>query len=59
MSIKTSTYLKIMQKMSRDVITAVLCKGEDTGCKKRGEKTLDLHVEMWNMWKNTSRLHAI
>jgi len=39
------------------VITAVLFKEEDTGCMKRGEKkTLHLHMEMWNMWKN--RLHA-
>ena len=43
--------------MTCDVITAVLCEEEDTGCMKMGEETLDLHVEMWNMWKN--RLHAI
>jgi len=32
-----ATYLKIMMKMTCDVITAVLFKGEDTGCTKRGE----------------------
>jgi hypothetical protein len=32
-----ATYLKIMMKMSCDVITAVLFKGEDSGCMKRGE----------------------
>jgi len=32
-----ATYLKIMMKMSCAVITAVLFKGEDTGCMKRGE----------------------
>jgi hypothetical protein len=52
-----ATYLKIIMKMSCDVITAVLFTEEDTGCVKRGEKTLDLYVETWNMWKN--RLHAI
>jgi hypothetical protein len=50
-------YLKIMTKMSRDVITAVLFREEDIGCMKRGEKTLNLHIETWNMWEN--RLHAI
>jgi len=52
-----STYLKIMMKMTCDVITAVLFEGEDAGCMKRGEETLDLHTETWNMWKN--RLQAI
>jgi hypothetical protein len=32
-----ATYLKIMMKMSCDVITAVLFKEEDTACMKRGE----------------------
>jgi hypothetical protein len=32
-----ATYLKIMMKMSCDVITAVLLKGDDSGCMKRGE----------------------
>jgi len=45
-----------MMKMSCDIITAVLFV-EDTGCMKRGGKTLDCHMEMWKMWKN--RLHAI
>jgi hypothetical protein len=32
-----ATYVKIMMKMSCVVITAVLFKGEDSGCVKRGE----------------------
>jgi len=32
-----ATYLKIILKMTCDVITAVLCEEEDTGCMKRGE----------------------
>jgi len=52
-----ATYLKIIMKMTCEVITAVLFEEEDTGCMKRGEETLDLHMETWNMWKN--RLHAI
>ena len=36
-------------------MTAVLFV-EDTGCMKRGGKTLNLHMDMWKMWKN--RLHA-
>jgi len=52
-----ATYSKIMMKMTCDVITAVLFTEEDTGCVKRGEINLDLHMEMWNML--TNRLHAI
>jgi hypothetical protein len=36
-STSVATYIKIMMKMSCDVITAVLFKGEDSGCMKRGE----------------------
>jgi len=50
-----TTYLKIIMKMSCDVITAELFAEIDTGCKKRGwGKTLDLHTQMWK-----NRLHAI